>query len=100
MTLIFSAEARLASKTTNNDTRASARLRAGLSILSKTFSLTRGCLVIRFLVAVDCGFAYGASTTQRNPMVPARSCPGDIKRYFWCSSRRYVCGKYQSDPAG
>jgi len=25
---------------------------------------------------------YGPSTTQRNPIVPARSCPGDINRYF------------------
>jgi hypothetical protein len=31
---------------------------------------------------------HGASTTQRNPIVPARSRPGDISRNFWCSSRR------------
>ena len=30
----------------------------------------------------------GASGAQRNPRVPARSWPGDIKRYFWCSSKR------------
>ena len=31
---------------------------------------------------------YCASTTQRKPIVPARSRPGDMSRYFWCSSRR------------
>jgi hypothetical protein len=33
---------------------------------------------------------YGASTTHRNPIVPARSRPGDMSRYFSCSSSRYV----------
>ena len=31
---------------------------------------------------------YWASTTQRKPMVPARSRPGAISRNFSCSSRR------------
>ena len=32
--------------------------------------------------------ALEPSTTQRNPMVPARSRPGAISRYFSCSSSR------------
>jgi len=51
--------------------------------------------------APPAGPSAGASAAQRKPIVPARSYRSSIRKYFWCSPKKFgVSGKYHFDPAG
>src|ERR1051326_870940 len=57
--------------------------------------LPKGHAGVNLGILAPGGFHRTASTTQRNPNVPARSLLGAISRYLPCSVNFFALGKYQ-----
>ena len=51
-------------------------------------------------VSSEALLGYGASTTQRKPIIEERSLQGAISRYLPCWVRLVLRGKYQPEPLG